>query len=235
MAVGGRSCSRTGRQMPAETGAWHDVPAPDVRRLADEEPLVAVLPAQGGGVVAAGPGCEGGGGQAHGDAVRRPGEQRGGDVEAVPDEHVVRAADLDAVHPDGRQRVEPLEDEVPVAAGGVVGRLELAQQPPLVVLQVPQAADVVGVEGLGQEAGALEVEFDVAGHAGGGRLKARGRQVIRAVDLRLALREVVEPPVAAEVDGPRWSGAWRHCPTAGGMIQDERNGGGQLKSARQRP
>ena len=114
--------------------ARHDVPAPHVRRFADEQPLLAVLPAHAWPrrSETAGRGCTA---EPSRTAMRLvAGAQRGGHVEAVLDQHVGRPADLDAVDPDRRQRVQPGEDQVPAWPASAGASVELARVPPFVGL-----------------------------------------------------------------------------------------------------
>jgi hypothetical protein len=91
----------------------------------------------------------------------------------VWDQHVIGAPYLDAVQPDGRQRIESFEDEV--AAGRAGWQLrgdELARVPPLVRLERSQRQDVIREEGLRDQTGAMQVQFHVAGNGRRDRCQA---------------------------------------------------------------
>jgi len=183
--------------------ARQDVPAPDVGSLAEEQPFLAEIRAGAGRVVAEPARVVECGAEAHGDPVP-PRPQRGGDSEAVADEHVGGAADLVPVHPDGRQRVQPLAHEVPLLPRGVGRQLELAGIPPLVCFIAAEQANVCGVVGIGQGPRAFEIQLDVARHSGRDNRYIGKVRAAEKVNGRGGgggrFREAGKLPVAVEVD-----------------------------------
>ena len=91
-----------------------------------------MLPAHAGRVVAELSGVVHRRAEPHDDAVGSRAE-RIGHIETVLNQHVRRVADLDAIHPDGRDRVKTGEDELPASRRGVqpdaptIGHLELSR------------------------------------------------------------------------------------------------------------
>jgi len=105
-----------------------------------------------------------------------------GHVHAQGGEHVSVGADPRAVQVNGGEDVEPLEPEVQPLAGAGCRRGDLGPVPPIPLLHPPAVVMVRAEEGVGNDAGALVVEVDVARDAG--RHPAIGERQRRAAHAR---------------------------------------------------
>ena len=103
--------------------------------------------------------------QPHDDLIDLTGPQGGGDVKAMLDQHIRRLPHLDTVDPHGGQGIQPAKDEVPVSLCSILRNQNLPRIPPLIWFERAQATDVTGVEWVGDNASARQIEFDVARHA----------------------------------------------------------------------
>ena len=95
-----------------------------------------------------------------------PGDGQSGHVEGVRDQHIGGPPRLDAVQPDGRKTVDPVEDQPePFRRKCIEAENGLIQ--PFALLEFKRPVDVVAAREVGEDARTHQVEFDVAGDFGG--------------------------------------------------------------------
>jgi len=144
-----------------------DIPSPDVRRLAQIQAFLAAFPAHHSGVIIILAGLVERRSQAHYQPVLLVGEDLVAHLEALFNQHILRAANLLTIEPDSRQHIQPFENQRPARIFRCLRSLKRARIPPLVRFQRAQAADITTQERFGEHTCLHQVQLNISWHLGG--------------------------------------------------------------------